>query len=68
MLYLYYRPDLFAKAGLKPPTNFEEFRDAAKALTKDDISGFGLRGGAGGFDHWGPFVLGGGASSRRAAW
>jgi len=65
VLYLYYRPDLFAKAGLKPPTNFEEFRGAAKALTKDDISGFGLRGGAGGFDHWGPFVLGGGASFEK---
>ena len=65
VLYLYYRPDLFAKAGLKPPTNFEDFRNAAKALTKDDISGFGLRGGAGGFDHWGPFVLGGGASFEK---
>jgi multiple sugar transport system substrate-binding protein len=65
VLYLYYRPDLFAKAGIKPPANFEEFRSAAKALTKDDVSGFGLRGGAGGFDHWGPFVLGGGASFEK---
>lgn len=62
VLYLYYRTDLFAAAGLQPPTNFEEFLAAAKALTKDDLYGFGMRGGPGGHDNWGPFVLGGGAS------
>jgi multiple sugar transport system substrate-binding protein len=62
IIYLYYRADLVAGAGLKPPTTFEEFRSLAKALTKGDVSGYGMRGGAGGFDHWGPFALGGGAS------
>ncbi|SDR35069.1 carbohydrate ABC transporter substrate-binding protein, CUT1 family [Rhizobiales bacterium GAS113] len=62
VVYLYYRADLVEAAGLKPPSGFEEFRSLAKALTKDGVSGYGMRGGAGGFDHWGPFVLGGGAS------
>ncbi len=62
VLYLCYRTDLFQQAGLQPPKTFEEFRTCAKALTKGDIYGFGMRGGAGGFDNWGPFVLGGGAS------
>ena len=62
VLYLCYRTDLFQQAGLQPPKTFEEFRTCAKALTKGDVYGFGMRGGAGGFDNWGPFVLGGGAS------
>ena len=65
VVYLYYRADLVEAAGLKPPTGFEEFRNVAKALTKDGISGYGMRGGAGGFDHWGPFALGGGASFEK---
>ncbi len=65
VIYLYYRPDLFEQAGLKPPKTFDEFRAAAKTLTKGDIAGFGMRGGAGGFDNWGPFVLGGGASFEK---
>jgi multiple sugar transport system substrate-binding protein len=62
VLYLCYRTDLFQQAGLQPPKTFEEFRACAKALTKGDVYGFGMRGAAGGFDNWGPFVLGGGAS------
>lgn len=62
VIYLYYRVDLFEAAGLKPPTTFDEFRAAAKMLTKDGIFGFGMRGGGGGFDNWGPFVPGGGAN------
>lgn len=58
VIYLYYRQDLFQQAGLLPPKTHEEFRAAAKALTKDGMAGFGMRGGAGGFDNWGPFVLG----------
>jgi multiple sugar transport system substrate-binding protein len=65
VLYLYYRPDLFAQANLQPPKTFDEFLMAANALTKDGMHGFGMRGGAGGHDHWGPFVLGGGASFEK---
>jgi multiple sugar transport system substrate-binding protein len=65
VLYLYYRGDLFDAAGLKAPTNFDEFLTAAKALTKDGVSGFGMRGGAGGYDNWGPFVLGAGANFEK---
>ncbi len=65
VIYLYYRTDLFEQAGLKPPANFADFLAAAKALTKGDVAGFGMRGGAGGFDNWGPFVLGGGASFEK---
>jgi multiple sugar transport system substrate-binding protein len=38
----YYRKDLFEKANLKPPTNWQEFRAAAQALTdpKSDQYGF----------------------------
>jgi len=66
--YLYYRADLFAEAGLQPPKTCEDFAKAAKALTRDtngdgqpDVWGFGFRGGKGGYDHWGPFVLSAGA-------
>lgn len=59
VLYLYYRPDMFAELGIEPPTTCEEFRDAAIKLTRDtdgdgqtDVYGFGLRGGKGGHDHW----------------
>jgi len=62
ILYLYYRKDLFDAAGLQPPKTHDEFLAAAKALTKDGIYGFGMRGGGGGQDNWGPFVLGGGAN------
>jgi multiple sugar transport system substrate-binding protein len=58
VLYLYYRADLFDEAGLKPPATCDEFRDAAIKLTKaPDTYGFGLRGGKGGWDQWGAFVL-----------
>jgi multiple sugar transport system substrate-binding protein len=64
VLYLYYRADWFAEAGLEPPTTCADFRDAAVALTRDsdgdgnpDTYGFGFRGGKGGHDHWATFVL-----------
>ena len=41
---MYYRKDLFAKAGIKVPTDFVELEAAAKALTKDGVAGFGSRG------------------------
>ncbi|GAB4065324.1 sugar ABC transporter substrate-binding protein [Ancylobacter sonchi] len=58
VLYLYYRTDMLAAAGLKPPATCEDFRDAAIKLTKaPDVYGFGLRGGKGGWDQWGAFVF-----------
>ncbi|WP_221931037.1 sugar ABC transporter substrate-binding protein [Telmatospirillum sp. J64-1] len=72
VLYLYYRTDLFEQAGLTPPKTCEEFLHAAKTLTIDengdgtpDIYGFGFRGGRGGHDHWGTFVLGHGAKFEK---
>ena len=65
VIYLYYRQDLFQQAGLQPPKTFDEFLTAAKALTKDGMYGYGMRGGAGGHDNWGPFVLGGGATFEK---
>jgi len=65
VLYLYYRVDLFQAANLQPPRSFADFLNAAKTLTRDNQWGFGMRGGAGGHDNWGPFVLGGGATFER---
>ncbi|MBI1244071.1 MAG: extracellular solute-binding protein [Alphaproteobacteria bacterium] len=62
VIYLYYRQDLFQQAGLQPPKTFDEFLNCAKTLTKDGMYGYGMRGGGGCHDNWGPFVLGGGAS------
>jgi multiple sugar transport system substrate-binding protein len=41
---LYYRKDLFAAAGLKVPTNFDELEAAAKRLNSDEVAGFASRG------------------------
>jgi multiple sugar transport system substrate-binding protein len=65
VIYLYYRTDMFKAAGFEPPKTFDDFRSAAKALSKDGVFGFGMRGGAGGYDNWGPFVLGGGANFNK---
>jgi multiple sugar transport system substrate-binding protein len=62
VLYLYYRTDLLASAGVQPPKTFDDFLKVSQAVNKGDISAFGMRGGAGGHDHWGSFVLGGGAN------
>lgn len=61
VLYLYYRPDLFAAAGIEPPKTCEDLQAAAKALTSGDSYGFGFRGGKGGWDQWGAFALASGA-------
>lgn len=42
---LYYRKDLLDKAGVKPPTTFDEARDAAKKLTSGGVYGWGVPGG-----------------------
>jgi multiple sugar transport system substrate-binding protein len=65
VLYLYARQDWFAQKNFKLPTTFDEFLTAARALTGGDRWGFGLRGGAGGHDFWGTFVLGGGAKMEK---
>lgn len=49
---LYYRKDLFEKAGIKPPTTFDEWLKAAEALTVDTD-------GDGKIDQYGIAVLGG---------
>lgn len=58
---LAYNIDLFKQAGLKPPTNWEEFLAAAKALTSGDTYGFSPECGGGGgcmvYD-FGMFVVG----------
>lgn len=65
VLYLYYRADLFEQAGLQPPKTCEEFREAAIKLTSAPTTyGFGLRGGKGGWDQWGAFVLSQGAELK----
>lgn len=60
-LYLYYRADLLEAAGIQPPKTCDEFRVAAKALSSGDTYGFGFRGGKGGWDQWGTFVMSRGA-------
>lgn len=41
---LYYRIDLFKKAGIKVPTTLSELEAAAKTLNTADIAGFASRG------------------------
>jgi multiple sugar transport system substrate-binding protein len=41
---LYYRKDLFKKAGLKVPTNFTELEAAARKLNSESVAGFASRG------------------------
>src|SRR5262249_7863693 len=36
---LYYRTDIFAKAGLQPPTTWEEYLDDAKKLNGQEVDG-----------------------------
>ncbi len=70
VIYLYYRQDLFQQANLQPPKTFDEFLAAAKALTKGDMAGFGMRGGAGArIRQLGPVRRSAAErASRRAAW
>ena len=41
---MYYRKDLFEKAGLAVPTNFTELEAAAQKLNSADVAGFASRG------------------------
>lgn len=65
VLYVYYRPSIFEKAGIEVPTTYEEFLDAIAKCTMDtdgdgkiDTYGFGMRGGRGGQEPWGSFIYG----------
>lgn len=69
VLYVYYRPSIFEKAGVEVPTTYEEFLTAIEKCTMDtdgdgktDVYGFGMRGGKGGQEPWGSFVHGEGGS------
>ncbi|MBZ0296163.1 MAG: substrate-binding domain-containing protein [Anaerolineae bacterium] len=48
--WAYYRKDWFDEAGIEPPTTFDEFLEAAIAMTDAENGryGFGMRGGDGG--------------------
>lgn len=68
ILYMYYRVDMMKDLGLKVAATRDEYLDVAKKLTRDtngdglpDVYGFGIRGGRGGHDWWGTFVLSSGA-------
>jgi multiple sugar transport system substrate-binding protein len=64
VLYVYYRPSLFKKAGISaPPTTYDDFLTDCKKLTMDtnddgktDVYGFGMRGSKGGQEPWGSFI------------
>lgn len=51
---LYYRKDLFAKAGLQPPKTYDDLIAAAKKLQTADVAGFveQLNQGEGGIINW----------------
>lgn len=63
VLYVYYRPSYFAKAGVSVPKNYDEFLNCVKKCTMDtdgdgktDVYGFGMRGAKGGQEPWGSFI------------
>lgn len=45
----WYSPSLLEKAGVKPPTDWQSYLDAAAGLKKIGVFGFGTGGGAGNF-------------------
>jgi multiple sugar transport system substrate-binding protein len=53
----YYRKDLFEKAGLDAPTNWQELRAAAKALTKDGKFGMVIQSDTGGTHYFYTLLL-----------
>lgn len=61
-LYMYYRKDLFAAAGLQPPKTQADVIAAAKKLTNGSKQyGMDVRGGGGGQDQWAAWMFAGGA-------
>ncbi|WP_422446407.1 ABC transporter substrate-binding protein [Thermoanaerobacterium sp. DL9XJH110] len=64
VLYMYYRPSMFEKAGVKVPQTWDEFLEVARKLTVDtngdgkiDQYGFGMRGARGGHEPWASFIM-----------
>lgn len=69
ILYVYYRPSIFEKAGIEVPKTYDEFLTAIEKCTMDtdsdgktDVYGFGMRGAKGGQEPWGSFVHGRGGN------
>lgn len=70
VLYVYYRPSIFEKAGIQaPPSTYKEFLEDIRKCTMDtngdgktDVYGFGMRGAKGGQEPWGSFIYGEGGS------
>lgn len=69
VLYVYYRPSIFEKAGVEVPKTYDEFLEAVKKCTMDtdgdgktDVYGFGMRGAKGGQEPWGSFIYGAGGN------
>ncbi len=72
ILYVYYRPSIFEKAGIDVPQTYEEFLTAIEKTTMDtngdgktDVYGFGMRGAKGGQEPWGSFIYGRGGSFEK---
>ena len=69
VLYVYYRPSIFEKAGVEVPKTYDEVLEAVKKCTMDtdgdgktDVYGFGMRGAKGGQEPWGSFIYGAGGN------
>ncbi len=69
VLYVYYRPSIFEKAGVEVPKTYDEFLQAVEKCTMDtdgdgktDVYGFGMRGAKGGQEPWGSFIFGEGGN------
>lgn len=69
VLYVYYRPSIFEKAGVEVPKTYDEFLEAVKKCTMDtdgdgktDVYGFGMRGAKGGQEPWGSYIYGAGGN------
>lgn len=58
-LGLVYNTDMLEEAGVDPPTTWEELRDAAETLTRDDVHGLVM---APEYPRWGAFMMGAGGA------
>ena len=60
-LYMYYRPSVFAAAGLQAPKTHADVLHAAQVLKAKGQFALDVRGGAGGQDQWAAWMVSGGA-------